>query len=155
MSSSIHARVILRVALWHSSAYTHFPLVFKWVYGDCMHKELSLASSLALLNMGTYNLSPPLFFYSCFTLSLVCQCAGAAVLALSLGGWLLCECWQQGPCWGNEDGCPRVGRAGCFVVSLRTMRRFLEMVEERHRNTANTSPRQKNVSFRRDSLSLN
>ncbi len=153
MSPTIQAKASLE-ELHAIAVLAHHPLVLCGFYGDCIHKvELGLLSCsfkpiLYRLTLLRCSSLPP-------ALSLVCQSSGAAVLALSLGGWLLCECWQQGLCWGNEDGCPCVGRAGCLVVSHRTMRRFLETVEARHRNTANRSPCQKNVSFRRDSLSLN
>lgn len=80
-----------------------------------------------------------------------------AHLSASLGGGALCERWHRAgmPCWGNEDGCPRVGRAACFVASHSTIPRLLEAGKPRHNRAANRYPGQESDSLRRDSLSLN
>lgn len=81
----------------------------------------------------------------------------SAHLSESLGGGALCERWHRAgmPCWGNEDGCPRVGRAACFVASRSTIPRLLEAGKPRHNRAANRYPGQESDSLRRDSLSLN
>lgn len=80
-----------------------------------------------------------------------------AHLSETLGGGALCEHWHRAgmPCWGNEDGCPRVGRAACFVASRSTIPRLLEAGKPRHNRAANSYLGQESDSLRRDSLSLN
>lgn len=81
----------------------------------------------------------------------------SAHLSESLGGGALCQRWHGAgmPCWGNEDGCPRVGRAACFVASHSTIPRLLEAGKPRHNRAANRYPGQESDSLRWDSLSLN